>query len=347
MSSSASASLQSGTTKFQLPDLISQCPFDLHVSRHRKQVTTETRKWLSKNNENIEKVLHKYDEMKCGWLTAMTYPGAAYPQLRVCNDFLAWIFHYDNLSDDMDAKGATTMADTVMNALYHPGRYTCAGLGNLTRDYWKRLIQTASPGTHRRFLETMSPYLQGVVEEADDHTTGARVHTLESNIALRRATSGMLLSFWTKPSFVMIEYAYNLDLPDEVMDHPLILSLECAAGDLVAWSNDIYSFNVEQSKGQNHNMVTVAMNEFRCDLQTAMDHIGKLCMESMDRFVRERSKLPSWGPQTDQQVNIYLDGLADWMAGNIHWSFKSHRYFGKNGSEVKRSRMVNLLPRRK
>lgn len=67
-------------------------------------------------------------------LTAMVYPGAAYPQLRVCNDFLAWIFHYDNLSDDMDASGATFMANNVMNAFYHPGRCASPGIGRLTRE---------------------------------------------------------------------------------------------------------------------------------------------------------------------------------------------------------------------
>ena len=31
--------------------------------------------------------------------------------------------------------------------------------------------------------------------------------------------------------------AYNLDIPDEVMEHPIIVSLGEAANDLVTWSN--------------------------------------------------------------------------------------------------------------
>ncbi len=73
-----------------------------------------------------------------------------------------------------------------------------------------------------------------------------------------------------KPCWALIEYAYNLDIPDEVMDHPILRNLGEAANDLVTWSNvsvfcpymrvqcmlticaraqDIFSYNVEQSKG--------------------------------------------------------------------------------------------------
>lgn len=40
-----------------------------------------------------------------------------------------------------------------------------------------------------------------------------------------------------KPCWALIEYAYNLNIPDEVMDHPTIRNLGEAANDLVTWSN--------------------------------------------------------------------------------------------------------------
>ncbi|KAG7094684.1 Sesquiterpene synthase Agr1 [Marasmius oreades] len=334
----ASTSSHPGPAKFQLPDLVSDCNFDLRVSRHRKQITTETKKWLFKGDNIVGKARNKYNGLKCGSLSAMVYPGAAYPQLRVCNDFLTYLFHLDNLSDDMDNQGTTNTGDVVMNALYHPGKYTSPRVGKMTRDYWNRLIRTASPGTQQRFIETFDFFFQSVTEQAQDRAAGV-IPDLESYIALRRDTSGC------KTSFVLIEYAYNLNIPDEVMDHPLIRSLGEAANDLVTWSNDLFSYNVEQSKGDTHNMIPVIMNEFQYDLQTAVDYVGSLCKESMDRFIDDRAQLPSWGPEIDRQVNIYVDGLADWMVGSLHWSFESERYFGKSGSEVKKTRVVNLIPR--
>ena len=40
-----------------------------------------------------------------------------------------------------------------------------------------------------------------------------------------------------KPCWALIEYAYNLDIPDEVMEHPTVLALGESTNDLVTWSN--------------------------------------------------------------------------------------------------------------
>ena len=36
---------------------------------------------------------------------------------------------------------------------------------------------------------------------------------------------------------MMVPDAYDLDIPDEVMEHPVITSLADAANDFVAWTN--------------------------------------------------------------------------------------------------------------
>src|SRR5882762_10200576 len=109
---------------------------------------------------------------------------------------------------------------------------------------------------------------------------------------------------------------------------------------------DIFSYNVEQSKGDTHNMIPVVMNEQGLDLQSAIDFVGDLCKQSIDRFNTDRNNLPSWGAKIDKDVGVYVDGLANWIVGSLHWSFETERYFGKNGKDIKASRIVNLLPRR-
>ncbi|KAJ7315780.1 isoprenoid synthase domain-containing protein, partial [Mycena albidolilacea] len=165
--------------------------------------------------------------LKCGTLPAMCYPDAGCPQLRVCNNFWTYLFHLDNLSDDMGDRSTKTTADIVLNALYHPHTdQSPARVGKMTREC---------------SVETFDFFVQSVTQRAQDRATGV-IPDLESYIALRRDTSGC------KPSFVLIEYANNLDFPDDVMEHPLIASLGEVANDLVTWSNDIFSYNIEQSK---------------------------------------------------------------------------------------------------
>lgn len=89
-------------------------------------------------------------------------------------------------------------------------------------------------------------------------------------------------------------------------------------------------------------MIVVAMRQFDLDLQSAVDFVGDLCKQSIDRFEAERKNLPSWGPKTDEEVQVYIQGLQHWIVGSLHWSFDTTRYFGREGAEIKTSRMVRL-----
>ena len=79
-------------------------------------------------------------------------------------------------------------------------------------------------------------------------------------------------------------------------------------------------------------------------LQGAVDFVGDLCKKTIDRFIENRAKLPSWGPEIDAQVQVYVQGLADWIVGSLHWSFESERYLGKRGLQIKGNRIVELTP---
>jgi hypothetical protein len=64
-----------------------------------------------------------------------------------------------------------------------------------------------------------------------------------------------------------------------------------------------------------HNMIPVVMQEQGLDLQSAVDFVGEMCKQSIDRFNEDRAQLPSWGPKIDADVDIYVDGLANWIVG--------------------------------
>lgn len=89
-------------------------------------------------------------------------------------------------------------------------------------------------------------------------------------------------------------------------------------------------------------MIPVMMHSSGLDLQSAVDAVGELCRASVDRFIAGRASIPSWGPEIDRDVDIYVQGLQDWIVGSLHWSFKSERYFGKEGAEIKSTRQLTL-----
>jgi hypothetical protein len=76
----------------------------------------------------------------------------------------------------------------------------------------------------------MDLFLKAVTIQARDRVAGV-IPELEDYVIMRRDTSGC------KPCWALIEYASGLDLPDEVIEHPIIESLGEATNDLVIWSN--------------------------------------------------------------------------------------------------------------
>ena len=76
----------------------------------------------------------------------------------------------------------------------------------------------------------MNLFFKAITIQARTRTSGI-IPDLEDYIVLRRDTSAC------KPCWALVEYANGLDLPDEVMEHPIIQSLDEAANDVIAWSN--------------------------------------------------------------------------------------------------------------
>lgn len=81
-----------------------------------------------------------------------------------------------------------------------------------------------------RFKEHLLQFFEAVSKQAQDRDSGV-VPDLETYIDLRRDESGC------KPVFDLIEYGLRIDLPDYVVEHPVIMALNQGSNDLVTWSN--------------------------------------------------------------------------------------------------------------
>jgi hypothetical protein len=92
-------------------------------------------------------------------------------------------------------------------------------------------------------------------------------------------------------------------------------------------------------------MISVFMIRDGITLQQAVDRVGDMCKETIDTFVENQARVPSWGDAIDGDVKLYVNGLKEWIVGSLHWSFMTKRYFGDNGGTVKATRIVDLLPR--
>ncbi|KAJ8074430.1 Alpha-muurolene synthase [Marasmius tenuissimus] len=343
---------------FILPDLPSHCTFPLIYHPNGDDVAAQAVNWLNKNCPNLtEKRREALFGLQAGELTAYCYNTAADHRLRVVSDFMNYLFHLDNISDGMMTKETDDLADSVMNALWYTGFYRPTAVrgkkqpeeelnaGKLARDFWGRAIQEAGPGAQARFKETFELFFEAVNKQATWRDKG-KIPKLKKYVNVRRDTSGC------KPCWALIEYALGIDLPDVVAYHPVIKALNEHTNDLVTWSNDIFSFNVEQARGDTHNMIVIYMKRHGYSLQDAVDTVGKHCENAIKNFSEARKKLPTvWHdedgnevPVNNDEVQQYVKGLQDWIVGSLHWSYMTTRYFGTEGQTVKDKRYVKLKP---
>ncbi|KAG1852782.1 isoprenoid synthase domain-containing protein [Suillus subalutaceus] len=291
--------------------------------------------WLIDVAQLVEPEITEYIDMDGNALAAVCYPDADAFHLQVCSDVVNWMF----IIDDWMEYGVVDVREaheSCISALRDPNNFDAEQLGGkMCKSFFSRFKETAGPGSTERFIYTSELFFAAVARQMDNRAKG-HMYNLESYIAFRRDQSG------TKISFTLSEFAARIDLPDDVVSHPVIKALEDATSDYVSWSNDIFSYNKEQSRGTApwENIVAVLMHERGLDLQGAMDYASQMCKDAIQRFDSNRAILPSWEEEVDRQVAIYVEGLQNWIVGSLHWYHDSPRY------AVMPDRIVKLLPKR-
>jgi hypothetical protein len=100
----------------------------------------------------------------------------------------------------------------------------------------ENLLPHTDPMVRLRFLDAFQRYTDAVVKRNSDKDHH-RVRSVEEYFTLRRET----IAYKTVFALCLID----IDIPEEVLNHPHILLLEQAALDMMIISNDLCSYNVE------------------------------------------------------------------------------------------------------
>ncbi|KZT07613.1 terpenoid synthase [Laetiporus sulphureus 93-53] len=320
------------------PDLMKSIPFPIRLNPYTRFVSADSDAFILEYGNFSEKQRAKFIGLNAGLLCGMCYAESGPDELRVCSDFMSFLFNLDDWSDEFDTTGTKGLEEAVMNTLRHPDTFHSDTIAARTaKSWWTRMLKTVGPNCKERFIYTMGLYFKAIMQQAADRASNS-IPELEAYIDLRRSTSGC------KTGFALIEYAAGIDLPNEVYEHPAIQGLLNATNDCVSWANDILSYNREQSRGDSHNLVPVLMRTLGIERQAAVDYAADLCNKTVERFLAGKTALPSWGPEVDAQVQQYIQGLEDWIIANAEWSFMTERYFGKDGPKIRKSLQVPLLP---
>ncbi|KAK7048258.1 isoprenoid synthase domain-containing protein [Favolaschia claudopus] len=330
---------------YYLPHTLHNWPYARLMNTYYRQAQAQSVAWLESFHPFFPQEQHVFNKCDLSLLSALTFPKASLYDLRSCCDLMHTFFTLDEYTDALGPSDVKALCDATMEAIENPDKPRPEGeniIGEIARQFWRRAAVDVPRPCQERFVNTWRTYLDSVVEQAE-RRSNSYICTMKEYLAARRNNIG------SYSTFVLLEICLGLDLPHEVMAHPLIVALNRDATDMIILANDMCSYKKEVlANDADYNAVTVVMVNEHTDIAGGIQWISDYHDEIVEHFLRVREDVinkngfPSWGTDIDDQVAKYIDGLGQWIRGHDEWNFGSGRYFGARGLEIQKTRAVAI-----
>ncbi|KIJ41100.1 hypothetical protein M422DRAFT_255948 [Sphaerobolus stellatus SS14] len=333
---------------FVIPDLWAQCPWPAIFHPNGAAIEAESDRWIFSHCPNNQaSLLRIVPSLRSGALAAFCYNNCSDERFRLVCDFIAVLFLLDDITDELDTMDNDLFRDIITNALIDPTSYR-PGMTNgkehpaeepdasrVVRDLWTRICAVTGLPVQQRIMKGLQEYFGAVRLQAERRSSG-EIPSWEVYIEHRRLSSAC------RPLFALAEAGLGIELPEEVVEHPLMVKMRNYTNDWVAISNDIFSFRFEYARNDDHNLIAVMMKKYNLDIQSAVDRVADICGDALSKYLEAKAQFPSYGPEVDAQIQSFLHILQSWMSGNLAWSFVTPRYLGEKRLEIKEHRWVDL-----
>ncbi|PLB43914.1 terpene synthase metal binding domain protein [Aspergillus steynii IBT 23096] len=323
-----------------LPDMfVSFLASPPEINPHYDTIRTQSETWLSRECSFSPKFQHTLHQLDFSYFCSVVIPLASFTKLRPLCDWGNWVFPFDDAFDNgplqRDPAGAQEMVDACLSIIDGRNAAPEQPILHAFKSIWDRLSQQAPHGTQKRFVKYMTTFCESNIDQVTLHSA-SKIPTIDRLIELRRGSIG------ATPIFALVEYAYDLELPDSVMQHPIIEKLGEIITDIVLIQNDIVSYFKEQDLGENHNLVMVYLLKVG-DITTAFDECASLLHSRYREWYSVLAQVPFWNEQIDSQVQQYISGIRNVAAANLNWSFRTDRYWYGHNTRVRQTRDVSML----
>jgi hypothetical protein len=248
-----------------------------------------------------------------GWLAARCYPNASGELLQVIANYFVWFFLADDLFVDRvevatpeTLRNLTAMVDVLdfNNASPQPVYGECAWL-----DICQQLRRLLSAESFERFAQGMRLWATTAGLQILNHLQSkpAGIRQYET---IRRHTSGM------NPCLALSDVANRGAVPPDEFYRPDVQKLCRHANNIVCWSNDIQSPEIEMRQpGQFWNMVgTYAATGHT--IQESIDYTAERVYMEINQFQQLSDALMQGG---SQELHGLIEGLQYWTRGYMDW----------------------------
>lgn len=266
----------------------------------------------------------RYERAQYHLLAARVCPTAALDDLLIVTGWHIWLFIVDDHCDESglgsDPGALRALFAGYLALLDDPAAPVGhRPLATSLADLWQRSVARTSGAWAAQFRRHLADYFAGCVWEAANRQRGLRPVVTEY-IAMRTASGAFL------PALDASELALDIVLAPEVRAMPIVQRLTLMAGNVVCWSNDLFSLAKEVRHGDVHNLVLALHHEHGITVAEAVAQAAQLHDLEVRQFLALERLVPSLGAETDAQLRRYDGALRAWMRGNLDWGRDSGRY---------------------
>lgn len=299
-----------------------------------KEAEKHTADWVSRFElVKSEKAWERFRRAKFAMLSARAFPTAGRFELCIAAEFNTWLFLLDDKNDEsmfgkLDYLQMVHSFVTMIlqnNVVVAPNEGM--PLANSFADLWKRMKRIGSADWQKRFVKSMTDYLDACLWEVENriqHKAPAVADYIE-----KRPYTGALFA-----DIELIEVLESIYLPDEVRTHETVVQLSLACNNVVCWANDLFSFDKERRQGDVHNLVVVLKEERGLTLEAAINEAARMHDAEVRRFISLSESLPAFGEETNDELQRYITVLKAWMRANLDWSFGDTARYRMNITET-------------
>ncbi|MFE9565960.1 prenyltransferase/squalene oxidase repeat-containing protein [Streptomyces sp. NPDC006487] len=333
----ATAGRPASRTKDDLVPPEMYLPFPVRRSPLLNDVRTRTRNWAHAQGLLEEDGVHergrwsarKFDGQDLALSAALFAPDASAAELEriACWCFLLTFYddyfltRYKSTGDQAGARQFTDRLPAFLPLHDEPAPQPENPVERGLASLWPGTRPGRSAGWQERFRTNLLKNTGRAMQEISNNGV-RRTPDLMEYMEMRRGTAG---APWVAG---LVERAHHLDLDAELYASEPVQAMVAAVADHVTLANDLYSHHKETELEEDpHNAVVIVQELLRCAAGPAMDVVNDDAASRIGTFQhqatsREAADLARWQPQLEE----YVQGLRDVMAGNLEWTRNTSRY---------------------
>ncbi|KAJ3480431.1 hypothetical protein NLG97_g8075 [Lecanicillium saksenae] len=158
---------------------------------------------------------------------------------------------------------------------------------------------------------------------------------MQEMVINRRASIGVT------PLYALLEYCYDIEIEDKVLEIPEVRELEILGADMVFITNDIVSYRKEETATLPDNIIAIARLQ-GMSAQEAFDAAGALLDDLYCQWELVEKRATSLRTGNSLHLQKYINGIKNIVRANLYWSFDTDRYM-KNPTAVLKTNKMEVL----